>query len=231
MPNLLQGQLSVTDEVYNHVLTLIAGGKWREGDKLPSEKELAEKLSVSRVSVRAAIQRLKGQGFIITRHSVGSFVASPPKSPVFSIETPSDISGSEYLELFEFRQALEWRAIDLFAARASDEDKKRLLRAVEGMERHAGQLAEFTRWDMEYHCAIFHGAHNRYIENAFLVYHDAFRHYLEEINRLGHINMKQLAANHRQMYNDLLADKPAAVKQRLMSDNSDFYATVFKHIE
>ena len=204
MTKLYQGQLSVIDEVYNHIIALIADGKWKVGDKLPSEKALCDLFSVSRVSVRAAIQRQKGQGFIMTRHSVGSFVTTPPKSPILTTQTLSDITGSDYLELFEFRQAIELRAIDLFAIRANAEDKERLCRAADGMTASIEDLHEFTRWDMEYHEAIFQGAHNRYLQNVFLAYKEAFFHYLEEINRLSHFDLRELAANHRRMYEDLL---------------------------
>ena len=224
------GELSVTDEVYNRIMSMIADGVWKEGDKLPSEKMLCERFSVSRVSVRAAIQRLKGQGFISTRHSVGSFVVTPAQSPILGVETASDITGDDYLQLFELRQAIEMRVIDLFVVRATEEERERVERAVCGMLEHTDDVREFTEWDIAFHEAIYQGAHNKYLLNVFLAYKELFFHYLEEINRLSSITLKDMAANHRFLCDNLLNNNPEAVKKRILADNSRYYATVFKHI-
>ncbi|MDR1520065.1 MAG: GntR family transcriptional regulator, partial [Planctomycetota bacterium] len=143
MSTYYKGQLSITDEVYNRIMSRIADGIWREGDKLPSENMLCKKFSVSRVSVRAAMQRLKAHGYISTRHSVGSFVASPRENDALA-KSASDITGRDYLELFEFRQAMELRAIDLYVIRASDSEKEDLQKCADGMSANTNELREFT---------------------------------------------------------------------------------------
>ena len=60
---------------------LIQSKAWEEGGRIPSEHKLAEQLSVSRVVVREALQTLRTERWIITRHGAGSFVSNPNKSP------------------------------------------------------------------------------------------------------------------------------------------------------
>lgn len=228
--NLYTGQLSVTDQVYNQIMTMIAESVLKEGDKLPSETELCRLFSVSRVSVRAAIQRLKGQGFIITRHSIGSFVCAQPQKQILGMPPLSDITGEDYLQLFEFRQAIEMQAIDLFAQRATDENRNELRQAMQKMAESTDNITDFTRWDIAFHEAIFKGAHNKYLYNAFLAYKDVFFHYLEETNRLSYLELQGSASNHRFLCEKLLKGEAEAVKKRLMADNSHFYTTVFKYI-
>ncbi|HAE03427.1 MAG TPA: FadR family transcriptional regulator, partial [Rhodospirillaceae bacterium] len=55
---------SVADRVAAEILKLIAGGDIEPGSNLPAERKLSVMLGVSRVSVRAALQTLKAQGFI-----------------------------------------------------------------------------------------------------------------------------------------------------------------------
>lgn len=53
----------------------IRDGEWGEGDRLPTEAQLAEEYSVSRYTVRTALNRLETQGMTITRHGLGTFVS------------------------------------------------------------------------------------------------------------------------------------------------------------
>ncbi|MCR6631522.1 MAG: winged helix-turn-helix domain-containing protein [Magnetospirillum sp.] len=54
----------ISDRVADSLLARIASGEWTPGQRLPGERQLAEDMGVSRVSVRAALQSLKTQGFV-----------------------------------------------------------------------------------------------------------------------------------------------------------------------
>lgn len=56
---------------------LVQGGEYASGDRLPSEPELAQRLGISRPTLREALQLLEEEGAIIRRHGVGTFVAGP----------------------------------------------------------------------------------------------------------------------------------------------------------
>ena len=59
------------------IAELVTSGELREGDRLPSERELGEHLGVSRTVVREAIKMLKAAGLVRVRPGVGSFVTEP----------------------------------------------------------------------------------------------------------------------------------------------------------
>jgi DNA-binding FadR family transcriptional regulator len=69
-------QLRVSEEVTEQMKRSILVGYFKSGDKLPSERELAEQFKVSRVAVREALRVLENTGFLITRQGVtgGAFV-------------------------------------------------------------------------------------------------------------------------------------------------------------
>ena len=64
----------VADRVAQELLRLIAAGKLAPGERLPGERHLAEMMHVSRVSVRAALQQLKTQGFVASVQGGGTRV-------------------------------------------------------------------------------------------------------------------------------------------------------------
>lgn len=57
----------------------IASGGLGTGDALPSERDLAKRLDLSRVTVRKAVQELVRDGVLVQRHGSGTFVAPPPQ--------------------------------------------------------------------------------------------------------------------------------------------------------
>ena len=103
----------------------IRSGALVPGERLPSERDLARTLEVSRASVREALASLALQGVVETRHGAGTFVVGAPPSN----DTPHDASPSAVLEA---RIALEPAVARLAAARAQrDETAEKLLAAME----------------------------------------------------------------------------------------------------
>ncbi len=69
-------QVRLSDEIVGQLKQSIMLGRFKTGDKLPSERELADKFEVSRVAVREALKSLKDLGFIVTRQGAagGAYV-------------------------------------------------------------------------------------------------------------------------------------------------------------
>lgn len=63
------------ERLYNHILEEIRSGRLRSGDRVPSEKELAEQFGVSRITSKRALQMLEQAGLIERIRGKGSFVA------------------------------------------------------------------------------------------------------------------------------------------------------------
>lgn len=62
--------------IKNHICQMIESGQWQQHDKVPSENELAEEFSVSRMTARRALQELTEQGLLIRSQGAGTFVAT-----------------------------------------------------------------------------------------------------------------------------------------------------------
>ena len=62
--------------IKQHIVDNIESGKWLQNTKVPSENELAELFSVSRMTARRALQELTEQGILVRTQGAGTFVAS-----------------------------------------------------------------------------------------------------------------------------------------------------------
>ena len=62
--------------IKDHICKMIESGQWQQHEKVPSENELAEQFSVSRMTARRALQELTEQGLLIRSQGAGTFVAT-----------------------------------------------------------------------------------------------------------------------------------------------------------
>lgn len=69
-------QSPVYIQIHNQIKKDIEGSKWRVGERIPSERELAVDFSVSRMTLRQAIQTLVDEGILERRVGAGTYVAS-----------------------------------------------------------------------------------------------------------------------------------------------------------
>src|ERR1700681_1929944 len=131
-----------------HVAPPIPAGRYPPGDKLPSERELADDLGVSRPTIRDAMIALEFQGLVEARQGSGVYVSAAPQNSEDAAE--SEVSA---LELTEARRLFEGETCALAAAIIRDEQLALLDRLATDM---AGDSAaeEIERFEQEFHLAI-----------------------------------------------------------------------------
>jgi GntR family transcriptional repressor for pyruvate dehydrogenase complex len=151
-------------EIVRQVKQMIAEGRLKSGDRLPPERELAEKFVVSRASVREALRALESLGLVEIRPGEGTFVRQ------VSIETLIEplallmVSEREALaELFEARRMLEPSLAALAAVRATPEEIQEMERILEAQAAEVAAGRTGLAQDAQFHTAIGVAAHNRAI--------------------------------------------------------------------
>jgi GntR family transcriptional regulator, transcriptional repressor for pyruvate dehydrogenase complex len=113
----------LSDGVVSELVTAIRAGRLRQGEKLPSERQLSEQLGVSRVSVREGLRMLELLEMIEVRQGRGAFVVSSDVRPSGRLLRHWLIAHrGEVLELLEVREALEATAAALAADRSASID-------------------------------------------------------------------------------------------------------------
>ncbi|WP_432817395.1 FCD domain-containing protein [Sulfitobacter sp. JB4-11] len=158
----------ITPEKLSHAVIrqieqLILRGVLRPGERLPPERDLAERLNVSRPSLRDAIASLQGSGLLTARAGAGVYVAevlggafSPALVALFARH---DDAVFDYLS---FRRDMEGLAAARAAKMASDTDLAVIQAVFDKMETtHTKRNAEEeAQLDVQFHMAIIEASHN-----------------------------------------------------------------------
>jgi len=161
-------KIAVHEQVVDRFRRAIHLGDFLPGDRLPAERDIAERLKVSRESVREALRVLEHDGYVVSRRgpSGGHMVTGLSEPAARTLERlGADRDG--LLHLMEFRGANERLAARLAAERRSRADLGMLHQAI-GALRPAATIAEFRRADASFHLAIAVAARNPYVERAIL---------------------------------------------------------------
>jgi DNA-binding FadR family transcriptional regulator len=141
-------------------------GQFVPGDRLPSQRKLAESLSVSRVTVREALRVLQGEGYVESRRGAmgGPFVVHRTE-PADRLQRILRERRTEFESILDFRIVVEGGASRLAAERRTGDDLQRLRAAIDEM-RASNDLFAFRRADSAFHLAIATAAANPMLRDA-----------------------------------------------------------------
>ena len=163
---------TLAGEIFERILGLIMDGKLAPGEKLPPERELAEKLGVGRASVREALRALSMLGALDARPGPGggTFVNGGATdfflSPFILRESITNENASE---LMEARLILEATAAGLAAERGSKKEKDLIRQCFDNMVSAKDDPERSVEEDWCFHRAIVQAAHNLYLLRIFVM--------------------------------------------------------------
>lgn len=200
---------------------LILDGTLQPGDKVPSERQLAQRLSVSRPLVREALKELRGRGVIETRHGKGSFVVGMLKS----IEDDAPLSRLYdshprlLYDLLEVRELLEGQAAMMAAERGTEKDFYKITKAYNAMNIPDVKLKDVTEsahLDHAFHRSIYEASHNpilvHTLQSLMQLMLDSV---IASVSNLYHRDRQkqQIDRHHRQIFNAIIDRKPESAKK------------------
>jgi len=158
---------TLTADIYARLVAHLIRGDWKEGERIPPERELGLQLGVGRTSLREALKALEMIGMIESRLGDGTYVCHRSEflsRPLLWAITGSDWSNGQ--ELVEARSLIELELAGFAAQRATAEDLKEIGHHMDQMEAHIKDLAAFQDADISFHLAVGKAAHNRILHNA-----------------------------------------------------------------
>ena len=159
--------VAVTNDAIEQIKSMIVNGDLKPGDRLPPEKELAERLGLSRSSLREAIKALVFIRLLDVKQGDGTYVTS--LEPRFLLEALSfalDIhDDSSVLEIFEVRRILESHATGLAAKKATPEDIQALRAESAQVAAHSNNRELLVEHDVRFHQMISELAGNEYMSS------------------------------------------------------------------
>lgn len=147
--------MPVTRRAIESIKTRIAEGALRPGERLPTERDLAADLGVSRSSMREAIRALTTLGVLSSRHGAGVYVTElRPVDLLEAFSVLAEVSqGETLIEVLQVRRMLEPAATALAAARADAAQLARLGELLDRIDRGT-TMGETVSADLDFHQAI-----------------------------------------------------------------------------
>ncbi|GEK49018.1 transcriptional regulator [Bisbaumannia pacifica] len=156
-------QPRLADVITERLESMIIEGSLQPGQRLPPERELAERFGVSRPSLREAIQKLAARGLLTSRQGGGTFVTQELNTRYSDPLLEMLARHQEFhFDLLEFRDAMEGLSAYYAALRSTPADKALLVQRFEELEASfAGRDPEQeAKADAAFHLAIAESAHN-----------------------------------------------------------------------
>lgn len=154
----------ISELVVTHIRELVRAGHLSPGEKLPPERELAQRFGVSRPAVREALRGLSILGVLEIRHGGGVYVSSLEASALLEpLDFFISLSASHVSELFDARISLEPVTAARAAERLSDADIATLRNLVAAQIAEPGNAELFHDTDVEFHKILMDGAENIFL--------------------------------------------------------------------
>jgi GntR family transcriptional repressor for pyruvate dehydrogenase complex len=157
----------VFERVAEQIEKRILEGELRKGDRLPTERELAEQFQVSRTAVREAMKSLAQKGLINMRPGRGTIVIDGAReamqnsiSLMMKLKL-GEVGGSD--NLVEFRGILETEIAALAAARATEKELSAMREAIRVMDESLNDADAFIDADNAFHEALAQATQNALI--------------------------------------------------------------------
>jgi len=147
-------------EVLDGLRKMIENGEIREGERIPTERVLAERFGVSRTCVREALGALKLSGVIQGRPGAGTYLAKVSPGGIDRSDLLLVEEGSPF-EILESRKIIEPAIASLAARKATAADIARLADAVENLRMSAEDARSLTEADRQFHMCMAEATHNR----------------------------------------------------------------------
>jgi GntR family transcriptional repressor for pyruvate dehydrogenase complex len=156
--------MAVTDEAIEKIKAMIVSGELVPGDRLPPEKELAERLGLSRNSMREAVKALEVIRVLDVRRGDGTYVTSlEPHLLLEAIAFVVDMhDDGSMLEIFAVRRMLESQATGLAATLGNEAEIAELIAEVDGIDASVSVEA-LVDHDIRFHREIVRMAGNAYL--------------------------------------------------------------------
>jgi GntR family transcriptional repressor for pyruvate dehydrogenase complex len=218
MPFLKVAPDKLSNAVVRQIEQLILRGILRPGERLPSERDLAERLGVSRPSLRDAVAELADGGLLVSRAGSGIFVAevlgsafSPALTRLFATH---DEAVFDYIG---FRRDMESLAAERAATFGTETDLKVIAAILAKME--AAHLkrdpSDEAQLDAEFHMAIIEASHNVIMLHMLRSMFELLREgvfYNRQVMFKNRMTRDQLLDQHRAINAAIQARDPAAAR-------------------
>jgi len=155
---------NISDSVSMQIQQLIAKKELKAGDKLPSQRNLAEQLRVGRPAIREALKRLEAMGIVKVQHGKSSTIEKVDLNTIMrNVGSILELAPIDVLQLLEAKEIIEYKYTEFASERATESDLKAMKRYLEEMEQNKNNPQIHAEADFLFHFTIIKAARNPFI--------------------------------------------------------------------
>ena len=215
---------TLTADICRKMVGQLIRGTWSEGEKIPAERELCQKLGVGRASLREALKALEIMGMIETRLGDGTYVCK--RSDFFSrplLWAIASSSEADARELIEARLLIEVELAGLAAEHANAENLTELTAQLDRMIKAKKSPEEFVQADVNFHLAIGKAAANSILMNALHLIRNLLQQWIVSAVHVPGVPDKA-CAQHKRILLTIRNKDSAAARQEMRKHLQDMAA-------
>ena len=210
------------EDIVEQIKQFITGGELKPGDKLLAERELAERLQVSRVSVREAIKALEMLGFVDIRPGDGTFVRDTNTDDIIRpLAMFLAVERNSLLDMFEVRRIFETATAGLAAERADAEEVDEIRVLLEKMQQgiNLQDSEKGEEFDTAFHYAIAEATHNSLLTKLFRTVSEEFAKAISTARRQLYQadNAQLIVEQHRRVYEAIKSRDAKAAAEAMLA--------------
>jgi GntR family transcriptional regulator, transcriptional repressor for pyruvate dehydrogenase complex len=225
-------RVGLTEQLIEKLKSLILKGVLSPGERLPSERQLAELLSVSRPSLRQALKILQVMGVLEIRQGSGNYL-SPAAERILKVPSRElvPLRGLTQAELFEVRRAIEAEAAAAAAERATPEELHAIRIELDAMEASCDDRAAYAKHDLAFHKAIATASSNRWFIWFVSIANDVL--YQALLRRpMPKSQLRRSIQEHKNIFRAIQARKPTEARTEILKhvSYSKYYMLDLKEV-
>jgi GntR family transcriptional repressor for pyruvate dehydrogenase complex len=214
--------LNYPEKYYEKIIVsiqqMVLEGELHEGDKLPSERELAEQFCTSRVPVREALKILEFLGIVENIRGDGTYIKNIGIPELLSkIFFGFKIGKTAIAELFDIRLVLECYAVRVAAAQRTEEDLSNMKKSLDDMERDINSFNFPGQSSLDFHLAVVSSAKNSILTDIFSFLRSLLalsrEHTLRSVDRL------QVSLDYHSKVYEMIKMRDAVKAEHFMRDH------------
>lgn len=222
---------TISQKVIEQIKNMLYEDKLKKGDKLPSERQMAESLQVSRTSVREALKELEIMGLIETRPSEGNFIKENFEDILFQpFSTMFYIKESNPYEILELRKVIEKGSSALAAERITEEELE-AIRLLLDKARTCDDEEELSNYDIAFHYKIAQASKNFLLQSILNTVSSLIERFISNVRKtilVEKTHKENIIKQHDDIYLALL-ERNVIKAEKAMEDHLNYVNTQMKN--
>jgi GntR family transcriptional repressor for pyruvate dehydrogenase complex len=218
-------------EIVEQLKNMMSDGELKPGNKLPSERDMAESLGVSRASVREALTALEAMGILDMRPGEGTFVKQSSSSGTFEpLALVLAVERNPGEQMMEVRRVLETESAALAAKRLNDKTLQKIKKSLEEMKA-ADNVEQAVACDLKFHFSIAEATQNtillRIMNTVADLMHHTFRTDREKLYAQGEKGV-QIIREHEAILAAIEEQNPEKAREAMLEHINNIEAGIKK---